>query len=79
MGRSNTDSMDINDVINKLTKEKRRYFMNKLEDRLYDREWCEQFAGGYVDPNVELAKVNLYEELIELGLIPGQSSVFIPR
>jgi len=79
MGRSNLDSMDINDTINQLPEGRRRFFLSQLMDVLHDRLWCKQFAGGYVNPNVELAKANLYEELLEHRFIPEQTHVSVFR
>jgi len=61
--------MSIDEKIAKLPEEKQVEFRNRLQDVLYDRFWCGAHRINYVDPNIQKAKEELYEELVKMGII----------
>ena len=54
---------NIDEKINKLSKEERKIFSDRLMDNLYDRLWCREHRINYVDPNVQTAKEKTYNEM----------------
>ena len=55
----------IDEKINKVSKEERKIFSDRLMDNLYDRWWCRRHRINYVDPNVQTAKERTYISLFE--------------
>ena len=53
----------VNGLVLGLPEEDRRRFENRLGDCLYDRDWCKKYGINYCNPDVGLARVELYIEL----------------
>ncbi len=54
---------NIESELNKLPEEKRKEFDEILRDVLYDRDWCFDHNIDYANPDICLAKKQLYHEM----------------
>ena len=50
----------IDRMVMNLPKKERQHFSKELEDRLYDREWCNNHKIDYLNPDFNLVKSELY-------------------